>query len=211
VLSNTKAKTGDSLRRRVPVQRRSRERVDRMLNAASRLIAERGSEAVTMSDVAERAGVSIGSLYQYFPDKSALIWTLAESFYADGRQCVIDELDRVTDRETFRLALHALLDAYYRMFQDGPAIVDIWSGVQADKTLQAMDTRENREIGQLFAETLMRIGPDADRAAIETDAFLLAHLTSSAVRLAISVDRDEGEALLTSFKTFLDARLHSGA
>jgi AcrR family transcriptional regulator len=195
----------------MPVQQRSRERVKRMLDAASHLIAECGSDAVTMSDVAERAGVSIGSLYQYFPDKSALIWTLAESFYDTGRQCVIDELARVSDRESFRLALHALVDGYYMMFLDDPAILDIWSGVQADKTLQAMDTQENREVGQLFAETMLRIEPDADPAAIATDSFLMAHLTSSAVRLAISVSRHEGEALVASFKSYIDARLCSGA
>src|SRR5262249_21757810 len=50
--------------RRMPSQRRSRERVERILECATALIGERGSDAMRMSDVAEMAGISIGSLYQ---------------------------------------------------------------------------------------------------------------------------------------------------
>src|SRR5262245_1644489 len=59
--------------RKMPVQKRSRERVERMLAVATELIAEKGSDALRMGEVAERSGVSIGSLYQFFPDKTALL------------------------------------------------------------------------------------------------------------------------------------------
>ena len=71
--------------RRKPTQARALERVERILTAASELIAETGSDAVKMTEVAERAGVPIGSLYQYFPDKAAILKTLAERFGARVR------------------------------------------------------------------------------------------------------------------------------
>src|SRR3954454_21074928 len=77
---------------RVPTQQRSRERVERMLAAASEIIEKHGSDAMRMSEVAERAGVPIGSLYQFFPDKGALIRTLAERYNALGRECIEKEL-----------------------------------------------------------------------------------------------------------------------
>ena len=46
-------------------------------------MAEKGSEAFRMSDIVERTGVAFGSLYQYFPDKTAIIGTLAERYNAD--------------------------------------------------------------------------------------------------------------------------------
>ncbi|MFX6225919.1 helix-turn-helix domain-containing protein, partial [Acinetobacter baumannii] len=64
--------------RRQPSQNRSRERVERRLAVATELLAAHGSDAMRMGESAERAGVSIGSLYQYFPDKAAIIRTLAE-------------------------------------------------------------------------------------------------------------------------------------
>src|SRR3954467_1636715 len=55
--------------RRVPVQGRSVERVRRMLDACAELIDEVGYEGLTTTLLAERAGVAIGSVYQFFPDK----------------------------------------------------------------------------------------------------------------------------------------------
>lgn len=62
--------------RKTPQQKRSREMVGRLLDATAALLAERGLDNTTTNHVAERAGVSIGSLYQYFPDKEALIEAL---------------------------------------------------------------------------------------------------------------------------------------
>jgi AcrR family transcriptional regulator len=62
-------------RRRRPVQARSKHTVERILAAAAHVFSERGYAATT-NHVAEAAGLSIGSLYQYFPDKDALLVAL---------------------------------------------------------------------------------------------------------------------------------------
>jgi AcrR family transcriptional regulator len=81
-----------ALARLVPTQQRSRERFETILECATALLAEKGSEAFRMSDVVERSGVPFGSLYQYFPDKTAIIGTLAERYNAVGRDCVRRDL-----------------------------------------------------------------------------------------------------------------------
>lgn len=68
----------DAQPRRRPKQRRSERRVERLLDAAAHLFAERGFERTTTNAVAEQAGVSIGTLYQYFPNKAALLQALNE-------------------------------------------------------------------------------------------------------------------------------------
>ncbi len=64
--------------RKRPRQRRSEETDTRILDTAARIFDERGYRATTTNHVAEGAGVSIGSLYQYFPNKDALLTGLAE-------------------------------------------------------------------------------------------------------------------------------------
>jgi len=59
--------------RKAPRQQRSRQLVSRLLDATAATIASRGLEGTTTNHIAEQAGVSIGSLYQYFPDKEALV------------------------------------------------------------------------------------------------------------------------------------------
>src|SRR3954454_149059 len=63
--------------RRTPVQERSAARVQRMLDAAAALLDEVGYDATTTSLIASRAGVSVGSLYQFFPDRRAVLQALA--------------------------------------------------------------------------------------------------------------------------------------
>jgi AcrR family transcriptional regulator len=113
--------------RRAPTQRRSRERVERMLAVATELIAAKGSDAMRMGEVAEKAGVSIGSLYQYFPDKAAIIRTLAERYNAQGRACIADGLADVRDAAGLRDAFGRLIDIYYGQFLAEPVMRDIWS------------------------------------------------------------------------------------
>lgn len=64
--------------RREPKQRRARETVDAVLEAVPLVVKRHGAHAVTTNRIAEVAGVSVGSLYQYFPDKRAIFAALHE-------------------------------------------------------------------------------------------------------------------------------------
>jgi AcrR family transcriptional regulator len=185
---------------KLPTQQRSRERVERMLAAASALIAESGSDAMRMSEVAERAGVPIGSLYQFFPDKGAIIRTLAERYNALGRACIEKELSNVPDLKGLNDAFGRLIDIYYALFLAEPVMRDIWSGAQADKALRDIGLDDSRQTGSMLAAVLERLRPDADRAAIATSAFLIMNLGEATMRLAISVERREGDALVAAYK-----------
>lgn len=62
--------------RKTPVQRRAVATCAAIVEAAARILEDRGAEAVNTNLVAERAGVSIGTLYQYYPDKQAILVAL---------------------------------------------------------------------------------------------------------------------------------------
>ena len=186
--------------RRAPSQRRSRERVERILAVSSALIGEQGSDAMRMGEVAEKAGISIGSLYQYFPDKSAIIRVLAERYNELGRHCIEEELAKARDMSGLQAVFASLIDTYYALFLAEPVMRDIWSGTQADKHLRQIDLDASRANGALLATVLTRLRPDADRARISTTAFLIMYLGEAAMRLAILVGRDEGLALVETYK-----------
>ncbi|NMO19389.1 TetR/AcrR family transcriptional regulator [Pyxidicoccus fallax] len=83
-------KTVETTPRKLPRQARSRATVDALLEAAAQVLVEHGYEKTTTARVAERAGVSVGSLYQYFPSKEALVAALIEQ-HADEMVSVADE------------------------------------------------------------------------------------------------------------------------
>jgi len=74
------------LLRRVPRQERGRERVEKILNAAALLIAEVGVAAATTNAIAARARTSVGSLYQFFPNKDMIVAALAARYNDELRQ-----------------------------------------------------------------------------------------------------------------------------
>jgi AcrR family transcriptional regulator len=68
--------------RRVPAQARSRDKVARALAAADRIVRTEGPDALRLPRVAERAGVSVGALYQYLPDREAIVAALVWRYHA---------------------------------------------------------------------------------------------------------------------------------
>jgi AcrR family transcriptional regulator len=196
---------------RLPVQERSRARVERVLAVATELIATHGSDALRMSEIADRSEISIGSLYQYFPDKSAVIRRLAERFNAEGQACVAMELDKIHSRTGLVPALMRVTDGYYAMFQAEPVMRDIWSGTQADKALVELDAADGRAHGRMLAQTLARLESTADSSALEAEAFLVMHLIAATVRLAITLSRADGDKLIATFKQTILSRLQFGA
>ncbi|MCR9222306.1 MAG: TetR family transcriptional regulator [Alphaproteobacteria bacterium] len=186
--------------RRVPRQQRSRERVDRLLAAAEGLIAETGADALKMNAVAERAGVPIGSLYQYFPDKSALMHALADRSFAECRRCIEEALAPVRTPEELAAAFDDLIEEYYAIFRAEPVIRDIRSGALADKALQALEREDGRRTGALLADALARVKPAADRETLFVAAYLIMQFGETTMRLALAEDRATADALVAAYK-----------
>ncbi len=189
--------------RRTPSQKRSRERVEQILSCATALIQEKGSDAMRMSEVAEKAGISIGSLYQYFPDKAAIVRTLAERYNAVCNECIAAELAKVTSMAELRDAFSLLFDIYYDMFLAEPVMRDIWSAMQADKALREVDLQQSRAGGKLLADVWARFAPETPRETIDSAAFLIMHLGDCTMRLAVSVDRPEGDRIVEAYKQMM--------
>lgn len=190
----------DGAMRKAPIQKRSRDRVEHILGSASKLIAERGSDTMRMSEVAERSGISIGSLYQYFPDKAAIVRTLAERYNAAARLCIAEALSPVRSLDDLRTAFSDLIEQYYAIFLSEPVMRDIWCAMQADSILRAVELRESRHNAALLTQALEKAVPGIDNARIETLSLLVMSLGESAMRLAISVDAQEGRALVEAYK-----------
>ena len=77
-----------ALTRREPKQQRSRQTVEAVLEAVQRVLKRHGAEAITTNRIAEAAGVSIGSLYQYFPDKQAIFTALYDRHVDEVRHLI---------------------------------------------------------------------------------------------------------------------------
>jgi len=96
--------------RKLPRQARSRATVDAMLEAAAHVLVAQGYEGTTTARVAERAGASIGSLYQYFPNKEALVAALVER-HAEELIAVVEAAVSGPEAATLEGGFRALIRA----------------------------------------------------------------------------------------------------
>jgi len=99
--------------RKAPKQRRAKLMVETILEASARIL-EEGEDAFTTNHIARRAGVSSGSLYQYFANADAIMAALIEKHVADERQAAEDILANANDNNTdiMRDLLIAFVDAH---------------------------------------------------------------------------------------------------
>ncbi|AOJ26824.1 TetR/AcrR family transcriptional regulator [Burkholderia seminalis] len=186
--------------RLVPTQQRSRERFERILACASEVMIEKGCDAFRMSDIVERTGISFGSLYQYFPDKAAVIGTLAERYNAAGHECVRRDLATLKTLGDLHDTLARITDSYYRMFVDEPLMRDIWRATQADRALQALDRADGEFLAGLLADALGEVARDTTHAQRSAFAELMMIQIAAAVRHAITLPPKAARQILTMFK-----------
>ncbi|NIZ12105.1 TetR/AcrR family transcriptional regulator [Phaeobacter sp. HF9A] len=117
--------------RKTPTQRRAIETCAAIVEAAARILEEQGREALNTNRIAERAGVSIGTLYQYFPDKHAILVSLIrrerEALLAELRaiqahgEAALQAMIAASIRHQFaRPKLAAALELVERSFPLGP-------------------------------------------------------------------------------------------
>src|SRR3954462_156104 len=78
---------------RPPQQSRSQETLDRILDAAEQVLAEKAFGEATLAEIMERAGGTVGAFYRRFPDKDALLHHLEERFFAELHRRADDVLD----------------------------------------------------------------------------------------------------------------------
>lgn len=166
-------------RRKQPRQARSSDLVAAILEAATQVLAEVGAERFTTARVAERAGVSIGSLYQYFPNKAAVLFELQSDEWRDTTALLAGIL---TDPETapgerLRRAVHAFvrsecaeaamrraLDEAAPAYRDAPEAAEPQLiGTQAFRdflraALPAVPEAELQVAGEIIAMTLGEVG-----------------------------------------------------
>jgi AcrR family transcriptional regulator len=198
---------GRGVSRLVPTQKRSRERFERILNCAVEVMADKGSEDFRMSDIVERTGIAFGSLYQYFPDKSAIIGTLAERYNAIGRDCVRKELTGLRDIADLHDTLWRMTTAYHQFFIDEPAVHDVWQATQVDRALQELDKEDGVFLTRLLLEALRPLAPSVPQQSLADFCQVVMVLVAGAVRHAITLQPKEGRRVLSVFKHLLPHNL----
>ena len=155
-------------RRRTPVQRRSRERVERILSAAERLVVSAGVDALTTRSVAERARIPVATLYQYFADRDAIIAALIERHVLSMDERIAATLQSLASYSV-RSIVEATVAAFRADYRQRPSHVVLWfQGRLSADIARFIRDRDDRlaDAFHRFATKLELLRPDTDPIVI---------------------------------------------
>lgn len=196
--------------RRKPRQARSQERVSRILDVAEDLFASQGYAATTTNAIAAQAQVPIGSLYQFFPDKTAILQALALRYTEKLHR----EFDVLNEAEVTKLSLadyvNQLIDIADRFFADNPSYHAIFMQVQGTiREVTEIDEASDAKLIQDFASFLARRDPSLESADYEAIAFVLGKAIGTLLWLSLSQEQTFRQRLVEETKRFTLSYLQS--
>jgi AcrR family transcriptional regulator len=131
--------------RRQPQQVRSQERVKQILDVSEQLFLEIGYEATTTRAIAARAEISVGSLYQFFPDKEAILKALATRYMQTQYQRFLDLHTAETAVLPLASYVDQLIQVFDRFYTDYPGSQAIFKQLLATITWSAIEEIDNVE------------------------------------------------------------------
>lgn len=150
--------------RRTPVQRRSRDRFERILRAAEQLVVSRGVEALSTREVAQRADIPVATLYQYFADRDAIIFALIQRHITSMDARIASALGSL-EIYGVRSVVETTIAAYRAAYSERQSYVVLWFQGRLSADIAAyIRERDDKLADQFyrFATTTGLLRPDVD-------------------------------------------------
>ncbi|MEA5625954.1 TetR/AcrR family transcriptional regulator [Nostoc sp. UHCC 0251] len=194
--------------RRLPQQARSRERFNRILNAAAELFAEVGFESTTTDEIAARAKTSVGGLYRFFPDKLAIFHALANRYIDQLREIFTALHTEESTQWNLDTYVSQVVDVFDQFVAANPAfrVVFVQSRLVSTEVI-AMDTALNLEIAQQLAAFFGVRNPSLNPSQRDLLAMIVVEVASALEILSLTRDRDFQDRVLIETKKILTSYL----
>jgi AcrR family transcriptional regulator len=195
---------------RVPQQARSREKFDAILAATLRLIHEKGYEQVSVREIARDVNLPIASIYQYFPNKLAIVRQLWEGYTSElGRLlgAELETLARMPEESSMEEVVGNVVDHMVAHHRNNPAFLDIWRSVDGSPELRALNRQDTLRVAEAISAAVLRLDPDANPETVMSRALIACEAASGTVKLAQELPAERLSGLYESLKSVLIAIL----
>ncbi|MEO9329971.1 TetR/AcrR family transcriptional regulator [Gordonia aurantiaca] len=179
--------------RKRPTQERSKRKFQAMLNAARELLIEVGFESLTCEEIAARAEVPIGTLYQYFANKYVIVCELDRQDTVDVREELTAFANEVPSLEWPSL-LEKFLDHLAALWRNDPSRRAVWLAVQSTPATRATASENERVLAAQVARILAPLTP-SQRERREMMSQVLVHTAYSLLSFSVQDGHDHEETV----------------
>jgi AcrR family transcriptional regulator len=194
--------------RKKPRQQRSREMAQRILQSAKSVLKNEGYNALTTIAIADRAGLSVGSLYQYFPNKEAIIVELVRDWHAQFRDAIgeIDDTTTAGGLAALEKRLSVVLRNIGEIYRDQKDLLPALEAMRTNAELQRIDKDQDEVIITLLSRLICSNTAVTFETAQRLSMILLAS-THACFLFAASLDQATFEFVLQDVSIMFRALL----
>jgi len=190
-----------------PVQQRGRIRFDAILAAARALLSERGLEGLTIDDVAARADIPVGSVYQFFPNKYAIVAEL------DARDtfALIDDLLASAARfptDDWQVEADHVIDTVSRHWVDDPSRRAVWLAMRSTAATRALAAEHTRALVSTLLPIISVLAPRRPEEDLLAIAEVIVEAGQSLLHFSVS-GGEPNQATVRELKRMLRAYLRA--
>ena len=202
--------SSSSLMRRKPSQARSQERVKRILSVAEELFANQGYNATTTNAIATVAKIPIGSLYQFFPDKAAILQALGLHYNELLRQRLKELALTYSPRESLSVYITESIDLVNQFFADYPGYYATYLEMQGTMSeLETIEANADVQFIEDFVTELYQVNPGLHPTDYQAIAFVLVKAIGTLLWLSVSQDQEFRQRLVAETKRMTLSYLES--
>lgn len=159
-----------------------------------------------MREIAQTAGVPIASLYQYYPDQTALLRALAVEFYARIRERLSEALAFVEKPGDVAGFIDAMIDGLLMELGRRESHLNVWAACQSDPVLRELDMKDALELAALLSARFETIAPAVDPSGIRDLCVFSVVMAGPAARQSFVMPEADGARVIRELKALIRLR-----
>lgn len=209
-MSTAKMTKGNRLERRAePRQQRSEKRIDEILEVTVRLLAEVGLDDLTTVLVAREIGISVGSVYHYFPNKFAILYAVGERWLDN----MSHTLRSIEGQDLESMDVQTFTDQYcskmLKIYRQQIAVLPLVRAMFTVPELRDLDERHDEDIINGLMSAFKRLGIDRSPGELNRMGRLVLEMTHAVFLVIVNQNRQRGAKTLADLKGLLSGYLRT--
>lgn len=178
-----------------PNQARSRATFDKILVTAAELLEEVGWDGFNTNLLAERSGYRVSAIYRYFPNKIAVVSTLAEQIAAEWDDWALGFATRLDEGDEIKATWSRYVREFPSLLKSQTGGIAVRRAMQASPALRMIDQKDNELLSAYLAKSIRRVMPRLDRKQAASAARILMESVVSLLDLIMEAKPVEAQRL----------------
>jgi len=193
--------------KRKPSQQRGILKYENIVEATKRLVGKRGSDDVSIRDIAKEANVAPSSIYQYFDDKNDIIIAIMGAHFDKTYEWLVERTSEAATLVEWANAIEAALDFFISVLQVDPHWMTIWVEVQANPVLREYDNADAMRNATLLTKQLRSFCPHISDGEALAVCLLFIQFASTTAKMVLRLDHEISENLIHEYKHLIRMRI----